>query len=129
MVTANQTRMWFSPNQISTPALKKVIRQNRIKLEVEIAGLLLSIADDKDIKEIRFCVGDIQDWLNRKGIRNYDTAAIRRILQNVWNLKPASNSNAYCQYKYSVEGSIYEVPSKGRYYTLDLDSILKLNDY
>lgn len=128
MITSNQTRMWFSPEQIFTPALKKVIRQNRVKLEVELAGVLLSIVDDQELKEIRFCIGDAQGWLNRRGIRSPDTTSIKRVLQNVWNLKPASNSNAYMQYKFSTEGNIYEQASKGRFYTLDVETILKLND-
>jgi hypothetical protein len=126
--TTKQSRMWFTPQQIATPALKKVIRQNRNKLEVEMAGIMLAIIDDKDLSELRFCVGDVQDWLNRKGFRNHDTAAIRRVLQNVWNLKPASNSNAYSQYRLASDGSIYEAAQKGRYYTLDAETILKLND-
>jgi hypothetical protein len=126
--TSKQSRMWFTPQQIATPALKKVIRQNRNKLEVEIAGIMLAIIDDKDLPELKFCVGDVQDWLNRKGFRNHDTAAIRRVLQNVWNLKPASNSNAYSQYRLAGDGSIYEAPQKGRYYTLEAETILKLND-
>jgi hypothetical protein len=126
--TTKQSRMWFTPQQITTPALKKVIRQNRNKLEVEIAGIMLAIIDDKDLPELKFCVGDVQDWLNRKGFRNHDTAAIRRVLQNVWNLKPAPNSNAYSQYRLAGDGSIYEAPQKGRYYTLEAETILKLND-
>jgi hypothetical protein len=127
--TTGKSRMWFSPEQISTPALQKLIRQNRQKLEVELASLLLLIADEKGLNELRFCTGDVQDWMIRKGIRNQDTTAIRRILQNVWNLKPAPNSNAYTQYKFSTENNIYEAPSKGRFYTLSLEMILKLNDH
>jgi len=127
--TTGKSRMWFSPEQISTPALQKLIRQNRQKLEVELASLLLLIADEKGLNELRFCTGDVQDWMIRKGIRNQDTTAIRRILQNVWNLKPAPNSNAYTQYKFSTENNIYEAPSKGRFYTMSLEMILKLNDH
>lgn len=126
--TAKQSRMWFTAQQIATPALKKVIRQNRNKLEMEIAQLMLSIADEKEVSEIRFCVGELQDWLNRKGFRNHDSGAIRRVLQNVWNLKPSPNSNAYTQYTIGSDGNIYENTKKGRYYSLTIESILKLND-
>lgn len=126
--TSKQSRMWFTVQQIATSALKKVIRQNRNKLEVEIAQLMLAIADEKEIQEIKFCLGDVQDWLNRKGFRNHDTGAIRRILQNIWNLKPSPNSNAYTQYRIAADGSIYETSQKGRYYSLDLETIIKLND-
>jgi hypothetical protein len=46
--TQSTTRMWFQPAQISTPALKRVKRYNRNKLEVEVAQLLLFISDTKE---------------------------------------------------------------------------------
>lgn len=125
--THRQSRMWFTSQQIATPALKKVIRQNRNKLETEIAGLLLTICDEKELPQIKFCVGDVQDWLNRKGFRNHDSAAVRRVLQNTWNLKPADNSNAYTQYRLASDGSIYEASGKGRFYQVDSETVLKLN--
>jgi hypothetical protein len=126
--THKQSRMWFTTQQIATPALKKVIRQNRNKLEAEIAGVLLTIIDEKELPEIKFCVGDVQDWLNWKGLRNHDTVAIRRALQSSWNLKPADNSNAYTQYKIAGDGSIYEAIQKGRFYVLDAKTVLQLNE-
>lgn len=41
--TQPTTRMWFRADQLATPALKRVKRYNRNKLEVEMAQLLLSI--------------------------------------------------------------------------------------
>jgi hypothetical protein len=73
-------------------------------------------------------VGDVQDWLNKKGFRNHDTTAIRRVLQNVWNLKPAANSNSYNQYKIGLDGTIYESTQKGRYFTMCIKAIEKIND-
>lgn len=129
MTTIAQSRMWFTPQQIETPALRKLIRFNRMRLEVEIAGVLLAIADEKELTQIRFTTMDLHDWLNRKGVRGHDTSAIKRILQNVWNLKPAPNSNAYTQFRYGLEGGIYDVQSKGRFYQMDMETILKHNDY
>ena len=126
--TPKQSRMWFTAQQIATPALKKVIRQNRNKLEMEIAGILLTIADVKEVEDVKFCVGDVQDWLNKKGFRNHDTTAIRRVLQNVWNLKPAANSNSYNQYKIGLDGTIYESTQKGRYFNMSIKAIEKIND-
>jgi hypothetical protein len=80
------------------------------------------------VKEVKFCVGDIQDWLNKKGFRNHDTTAIRRVLQNVWNLKPAANSNSYNQYKIGLDGTIYESTQKGRYFVMSIKAIEMIND-
>lgn len=126
--TQRQSRMWFTAAQTETVALKKIIRQNRNKLETEIAGLLLTIMDGKELAEIKFCVGDVQDWLNRKSIRNHDTIAIRRVLQHVWSLRPSGNSNSYTRYSLAGDGNIYEETQKGRYYSIDVEMVLKLND-
>src|ERR1019366_3838711 len=110
------SRMWFRPEQLSTPALKRVKRYNCNKLEVEMSHLLLSILDVKEsIQEICFSLSDIQDWLIKRGFRGSDTGAIRSVLQNAWNLKPECNSLAYLQYKYGTDGIIYEFNTKGRY--------------
>ena len=126
--TPRQSRMWFSAHQIATPALKNLIRQNRNKLETEIAQILLSIADLKEVDEVKFSVGDVQDWLLKKGFRNHDSTAIRRVLQSTWNLKPAPNSNSYNQYKIGLDGTIYESTQKGRYFTMSIKTIEKIND-
>jgi hypothetical protein len=126
--TEKRSRMWFTSEQIYTSALKKVIKSNRNKLEVEIAQLLLIVIDDQELKEIKFCIGDIQDWLNKKGFRNMDTTSIRRILQNKWNLKPSSNSNSYTQYRIGGDGRIFPTLQKGRYYSLDVNTVMNLNE-
>ncbi|MGH2644596.1 MAG: primase-helicase family protein, partial [Chitinophagaceae bacterium] len=121
------TRMWFRPEQISTPALKKVKAYNRNKLEVEIAQLLLTFIDQKDtVNEVCFCVSDVQGWLKMKGFK-YDTNSIRRILQEHWRLAPSANSNAYLQYRISLDGSLYEYNHKGRFFRLSREEILELN--
>src|SRR4051812_20549365 len=103
------SRMWFRPEQLSTPALKRVKKYNRNKLEVEMAQLLLSILDLKDgIEEIHFSLSDVQDWLVKKGFRGYDSGAIRNVLQNTWNLRPENNSITYLQYRFGTDGNIYE---------------------
>src|SRR5205823_11494426 len=94
--TESTSRMWFRPDQIQTASLKRVIRYNRNKLEVEMAQLLLSILDIKEnLQEICFTLSDMQDWLVKKGFRGYETSSVKRVLQNVWNLKPSENSLTY----------------------------------
>jgi hypothetical protein len=58
------TRMWFRPEQIVTSALKRVKKYNRNKLEVEMAQILLTIVDQKELREICFSLSDMQgDYL------------------------------------------------------------------
>jgi hypothetical protein len=84
--------MWFRPEQISTPALQRVKRYNRNKLEAEVAQILLFLLDSQEgATEISFCTSDVQDWLLKKGWRGQDSAAVGRLLQDHWKLTPSSN--------------------------------------
>ena len=121
--------MWFRPEQIQTASLKRVIRYNQNKLEVEMAQLLLTILDLKEnVLEISFTLSDMQDWLMKKGFRGYETGSIRRVLQNVWHLKPSDNSFAYLQYRFGTDGAIYEYNQKGRFYLVTKKEILIANN-
>jgi hypothetical protein len=121
--------MWFRADQLATPALKRVKRYNRNKLEVEMAQLLLSILDIKEgVEEIQFSLSDIQDWLVKKGFRGYETGAIKNVLQNTWNLKPQNNSITYLQYKFAADGNLYEFNIKGRFYMITQKEVYKLNN-
>ena len=123
--TQPATRMWFKPEQIVTSALKRVKKYNRNKLEVEMAQILLTIVDQKELSEICFSLSDMQEWLQKKGFRGYDSNSIRKVLQDSWRLTPSENSNSYIQYRLSSDGGIYEYNYKGRYYKLSQNEILK----
>ena len=118
--------MWFRPDQIATSALKRVKKYNRNKLEVEMAQIILTITDQKELSEICFSLSDIQEWLQKKGIRGYDSNSTRKVLQDTWKLMPSENSNAYTQYRLGSDGSIYEYNYKGRYYKLSQKEVLNL---
>ncbi|MDH7464136.1 DUF5906 domain-containing protein [Chitinophagaceae bacterium 26-R-25] len=123
------TRMWFRPEQIATAALKHIKRYNRNRLETEMAQILLHIIDTKEtVQTVCFCISDMQDWLQKKGIHHRDIASIRKILQQEWKLKPADNSNSYLQYRFGSDGIIYEFMQKGRFYAIENKQVLKLNN-
>ena len=44
--TEKESRMWFSPKLLETEALRKIIRSNRNRLEIEMVELLLDIIAD-----------------------------------------------------------------------------------
>ncbi|TDH23979.1 helicase [Segetibacter sp. 3557_3] len=126
--TQRSTRMWFRPDQLATPALKRVKRYNHNKLEVEMAQMLLLILDVKEgVEEICFSLSDIQEWLAKKGLRQ-DAGTIKNVLQNAWCLKPAGNSLAYLQYKFGPDGNIHEFNAKGRFYSVDQKRVFQLNN-
>lgn len=127
--THSVSRMWFRSDLLATPELTRVKRYNRNKLEVEMAQLLLFVLDSRDrVEKICFSLSDMQDWLVKKGFRNHDTSSVRSVLQNVWQLKPQSNSLTYLQYKLGTDGIVYEYTSTGRYYTVLEKDVLKLNN-
>ena len=41
LFTEKESRMWFDPKRLETDALRKIIRSNRNRLEIEMAELLL----------------------------------------------------------------------------------------
>ncbi|MFT4156185.1 helix-turn-helix domain-containing protein [Parafilimonas sp.] len=72
---------------------------------------------------------DFTEWHSKwQGVHNRDTMAIRKILQQDWQLKPSDNSNSYLQYRLGTDGSIYEFMQKGRFYSLQKSEVLKLNN-
>lgn len=86
-----------------------------------MAQLLLSILDAKEnVHEICFTLSDMQDWLIKKGFKGYDSAAIRRVLQDMWKVKPEANAFAYLQHKMGGDGMIHDFNIKGRFYKLML---------
>jgi len=50
--------------------------------EAEVAQILLFLLDNRENAEaIYFCIGDVQEWLIKKGWRGQDSATIRRLIQ------------------------------------------------
>ena len=59
-----------------------------------MAQIILTIIDQKELSEIRFSLSDMQEWLQKKGFRGYDSSSIKKVLQDTWKLVPSENSNA-----------------------------------
>ena len=53
--TQKESRMWFAPKLTFTPALQRIIRSNRNKLELEMSELCLDIMEMNNVKEVSFC--------------------------------------------------------------------------
>ncbi|MDD7915473.1 primase-helicase family protein [Polaribacter ponticola] len=81
-----KTRMWFTPQQIYTPALKKLIDNNRNHVEKEIAHLLYNIIEKFNLEEIHFSIMDLFAALNKTRVKT-DLTQLRKLLNNSWNLE------------------------------------------
>lgn len=56
--TQQKSRMWFAPEQIATDALRRIIRCNRNRLEVELSELFLEIMENTQTDSLQFCLND-----------------------------------------------------------------------
>ena len=57
--TGKESRMWLNPKLLETDALRKIIRSNRNRLEIEMAELLLDIMASVGVESVSFCLNDI----------------------------------------------------------------------
>jgi hypothetical protein len=118
MTTKNQSRMWFTNQQIRTEALQKVIRRSRSWLEVEMSEILIGLIDDFELNEICMCVNDLIPFLIKSGYR-VSRSSIKKILRENWKLTPIHQPTRYQRLAYLPDGSIHKVSAQGRYYQVE----------
>ena len=116
-----ESRMWFNPKLLETEALRKIIRSNRNRLEIEMAELLLDIMASVGISSVSFCLNDIIPLLvcSQVKVEKVEKSQVRKVVQECWKLTPAPNSLSYTtyQYDYTRECRYSSVRRIGRYYT------------
>lgn len=122
--TENQSRMWFTPEQIKTTALQKLVRYNSSKIENELANVLLNTMESLDTELLEFCFSDLLNILNKFRIK-YDAAEIKKIIRENWQLVPASNSNKYQKITLTMDLDFYQNQSKGRHYSVSRNFLAK----
>ncbi|MCI9054814.1 MAG: helicase [Muribaculaceae bacterium] len=118
--TTEESRMWFDPRLTDTAALKKIIRANRNRVEIELAELLMDIMESRNIDAVDFCLNDILNLFDYQRVKTERTA-LRKVVQECWKLRPAPNSLCYTTYQIGVflnEPSYVESRKVGRYYTV-----------
>jgi len=110
--------MWFNPKLLETGALRKIIRSNRNRLEIEMTELLLDIMASVGVSSVSFCLNDIIPLLVCSQVKA-EKPQVRKVVQEIWKLTPASNSLSYTtyQYDYTRECRYSSVRRIGRYYT------------
>jgi hypothetical protein len=115
--TENKSRMWFTPQEIKTSALEKLVRFNTSKLEIEIANILLNIIENLDTEKLDFSFTDLQNILNKFKVK-YDAVEIKNIVRDNWKLEQAKNSNQYQKISITNDLDIYQNIGKGRFYSI-----------
>lgn len=96
-VNEAQSRMWFSPEQIHTDALDRVIENSISDLAKEINLMLLEMADERGLHNICMTATDVKNWLNSK----YSRVDISTALDE---LKLERKTGRYTHAMASIEG-------------------------
>ncbi len=120
----HQTRMWFTSKQIETPALFKLVQNNRNRVEKELASILLMVMENHDLEEIKCCPLDVLNALSKTRLRT-DLTQIRKILKKDWKLESSPNSNRYQKFTLWGDGNTNLSDGKGRYFTINKKFLLE----
>ncbi|MFD0835968.1 primase-helicase family protein [Mariniflexile aquimaris] len=111
------TRMWFTAQQIRTPALTKLVQNNRNRVEKELASILMGVIEKFDLEAVDLCPMDALLALNRTRVKT-DLTQLRRLLKKDWKLSNKDNSNSYQKFVIWTDGDMTLVDAKGRYFTV-----------
>ena len=122
-----ESRMWFSPSDIHTEALDKIITANRSKVEMDMADVLMEIMVAENVQSMSFCITDLVMLLEYHRVKA-EKSHIRRVLNDIWKLPHASNGLSYSTYQidYNKPTHYGEVKKIGRFYTVTRDDIKHL---
>jgi len=123
--TKNESRMWFNPSVLETPALQKIKKYNSNKIEMEIAAYCLEVMELLEKDRILCCPADFLDVIRNAGLKT-DITQVRSILKDSWGLRTEKNSD-YTFYHIGTDGELFPMKRKGRYFEInrgDIDEIL-----
>ena len=117
--TEKESRMWFAPSLLHTEALRKIIRSNRNRLEIEMCELVLDIMASTGIDTLSFCCNDILTLLANSYVKA-EKYQVRKVLQECWKLTSAPNGLTYTTYQlnYNRECRYEPIRRVGRFYTV-----------
>lgn len=122
--TLNESRMWFSPAILETPALQKIKKYNINKIEMEMAAYCLEVMERLESDRILCCSGDFLDVIRNTGLRA-DLTQVRNILKDGWGLHSENNSD-YTFYQIDLNGELFSTKKRGRYFEIMRSDINKI---
>ena len=121
-----KSRMWFSPDEIKTKALQKLVFKNGNKLEAKMVELLYEFFESNEVQEISVVPQDILNMLNRMFRQlNFSRNDVRTILKDKWMLEPQKNGLTYIRYDIDYSGNFCENNAVGRYFKISKNFILE----
>ena len=125
--TEKESRMWFAPTLLHTEALRKIIRSNRNRLEIEMQELILDIMDSVGTDTFSFCYNDLLLLLVHSQVK-VEQHQVRKALQEWWKLAPAPNTLTYTTYQvdYTRECRYSPIRRIGRFYTVTREQLTAL---
>ncbi len=117
--TKKESRMWFAPSLLHTEALRKIIRSNRNRLEIEMSELLLDIMAAMNTDSVSFCLNDLIVLLTLSQVKA-EKHQVRKVVQECWKLTPAPNTLTYTTYQVDFTRECHYSPIRktGRFYTV-----------
>lgn len=121
-----KSRMWFSPDEIKTKALQKLVFKNGNKLEAKMVELLYEFFESNEVQEISVVPQDVLNMFNRMFRQlNFSRNDVRTILKDKWKLEPQKNGLTYIRYDIDYSGNFYENNAVGRYFKISKNFILE----
>lgn len=126
--TTKESRMWFDPALIRTEALERIMQSNRNHTEIDIVELLRTIMESQNVDKISFIPQDLLPLLSLNGVK-VELWHIRKVVKELWRLKPAPNALSYTtyQYDYSKPSKYVAINRVGRFYTVTKEFLDTLN--
>ncbi len=124
--TTQQTRMWFTPKQILTASLLKLISKN--KVEISLLELFNLCFEKMDEQEVYVAPNDLLLLLRKTNPKIIISASeIRKTLKK-WDFEPQNNTKSYQGIELLSHGEFVKIERRGRYYIIKKDLFYKIFD-
>lgn len=118
-----KTRMWFTPEQIRTKALLRLMNNESDLTKYRVLGILREIHESFDVELILIAPKELSMISKKMHHRNFVTInEARNVLKN-FGFVPTSNSFKYLGYEYLSHGEFVTIDRVGRYYSVDYTQI------
>ena len=122
--TENESRMWFNPTLLETPALNKIKKYNSSKVEIEMASYCSEMMELTGQSLFRCCPKDLLNAVQSAGLKA-DLNQIRNILKDNWGIHSVNNSH-YILYWQKYDGELDSVRKKGRFMEIEKSFVDKI---
>lgn len=134
MFTKEGTRMWFTPQQLHTKALDKLMKGNSSTIEKEIEELLFDEFSSTNQEFLCYTSQNLVEMLRRRNF-TVTSSYVTSTLRNKFGLVPKNSSYKYFRSDLMVENcpeGLQSTNEKGRFYTFNRIEYIKdvevLND-